>query len=274
MIVASAVSRPLRPRFCSTSFSTCARSTLRACTSRERRSGHAWRPSGGRHVQDQRPVDVQRLIAVREPEVLDRHFVLAILDRGLAAGHVAPLDAVGAVRASARKVELLVVGVEDHAAGGAELSRLLLNRRVELQPLLRVGRRRLQLIELDAADLDERRFARRLHARVDEIQVRDRDRIRAVEIEHLVLAIGEAVAVQRAGRLERRGVARDRAVEGERAVESGLARDPAELGDVGGVDVVLEIRGSARPSASRPDASSVTSGPSTCSRVMSAISPA
>ena len=63
-IVASAVSRPLNPRFCSSSFSTCARSTLHAFTFSS--------PVGPAPRRTNAPSTVERLVAARQPEILDR----------------------------------------------------------------------------------------------------------------------------------------------------------------------------------------------------------
>ena len=134
-----------------------------------------------------------------------------------------------------------MIGVKDHVAGCGERPATFLGAGLELEPFLRVGRGGGELVDLRAAKLDERRSARRLYPGIREIQIGDGDVVLAVEIEDLVVAVGQTVAAQRPARLKRRGVAGDSAVEIDRAFEALLTGDSADLGDIRRVDVVLEV---------------------------------
>ena len=168
--------------------------------------------------------------------------VLPVLDRGFAAFDVPPLDALSR-QGEPGKVNFVMIGVKDHVAGCREPPATFLDAGLELEPFLRVGRGGSELVDLRAAELDERRSARRLYPGIREIQIGDRDVVLAVEIEDLVVAVGQTVAAQRPARLKRRGVAGDSAVEIDRAFEALLTGDSADLGDIRRVDVVLEVGG-------------------------------
>ena len=155
-----------------------------------------------------------------------------------------------------------MIGVEDHVAGGIELARLLLHVGRELERSARVGGRRRDRVDLEPPGLDER--ARSVVAstcasancRSGTVTV-----YCAVQIEGAVLAVAEVAAVQRAGRLSASGVAGHRAVEHGGAGHSACPASAAERRRVRRLDVILQVRRRVRSSASRPEASTFTSGP-------------
>ena len=101
---------------------------------------------------------------------------------------------------AARRVELARA-----AASGRRPSRLAAGRRLrqvrlEIQRLVRVGRRRGQRVDLHAAELDERAGRLRLHLARAKSRFGHCHGVVAVQIERLVVLVAEIRSVERAGR--------------------------------------------------------------------------
>src|SRR5688572_28778561 len=68
------------------------------------------------------PLDIERLVRVEQFHPQNLKLIVAVLDGRLRAGRGLPLDALRAER-QRRQVQLLMIGVEDHASGCVELAR-------------------------------------------------------------------------------------------------------------------------------------------------------
>jgi hypothetical protein len=121
-----------------------ATSTFSSVTS----SASPWRPK--------LPSAATALIAVDQGEIADRDRLGAVLDRGARAGrHLPGLPL--SLEPKRLQVYLLMIRVQRQRAGGAERSLRLLRVEVELHLLLRVGRLRVELVDVLPGDRDERR---------------------------------------------------------------------------------------------------------------------
>ena len=105
-------------------------------------------------LQRERAGHVERLLAADEPHILELDAILGVLDGGFRARRAGPLHALRPDR-ECRQVHFLVIGMENQLAGGVELAALFLDVRRERQPLLRVRRLGGDRVQLKAAGLDE-----------------------------------------------------------------------------------------------------------------------
>ena len=160
-------------------------------------------------------------------------------------------------------MHLAMVGVNDRRAIRIELPYTLLGGRLEVQLLLRVGRVGRQRVDLLSGQLQEGRVRLRMHRRIRELQLRQRDVERAVKIERVVVALSQVAAVELPGGLQLLSVARDRRVDNCGAREILLTEDAAKAIERGCLDVQREVRRTGV--VERNGALTWRSGPSTTS---------
>ena len=200
--------------------------------------------------------DVELLIGVDQPDILQLDPVVAVLDGRRTARGVLPLDAQRA-QGQIGQVQFVVLGMEHHAAAGVDLARAaarhagsrrhrgirrgLHHARLEGDGAVGVAGGRREHVDLDGTDLDEGALRLRLHVGACPLQIRDGDRVCAIEIERLVVLVAEIRTVHRADRAERRGIPGNRAIEHDRPGER-LIHQLAEAGQVGRGDVILQVR--------------------------------
>ena len=163
-ILASAVRRPERPRSCSASVSSCCRSTLLAWTSIASVDALG--------SDRQRSAQFERLIAADQAHTLQLHAVAAVLHGRLAPRRGSPLDPLRADR-ELRQVNFLVIGMQ-HTCPVASSSRVFsLMFVVKSSVCWSYVVVAVDRVQLHAANLDERRVARRFHARLGELEFGD-----------------------------------------------------------------------------------------------------
>ena len=111
----------------------------------------------------------QRLIAARQPQVVDLDTVLTVLDRHFRSGHRPPLDPLGP-QGQLRQMDLLMIRVKDQDSSRVQLPLLFLDVRRELETVSLVGGFRGDGIQLQPAGLEQGRGRIRLHVRFLEFQ--------------------------------------------------------------------------------------------------------
>ena len=188
-MVASASSLPVSPWFCSSSASSCCRSTLRArALILPVAAAAPFNGSTPLMSSDWSPLaSLMFSSSMRE---------CAVLNGRVAAWHGAPLDALSADR-QLGQVDFLMVGMQDDAAGRVELARLFLGVGLELDALILVGGRRRQGVDLQPSHLDESGGRRGLDLGVLDGQIGNADRVLAVDVERFVVVVADVAAVHR-----------------------------------------------------------------------------
>jgi hypothetical protein len=150
----------------------------------------------------ERAVGGDLLRTVHQPEVLDRHRILRVVDcRGRARRDVPLLS--GGLEPEAIEVNLLTLGTERHRSGRSQLAIRLLGDCVERDLLVAVSGLRAQLVEVLAGDRDEGGVRAGFHLRAVEGEIRNLDGEVRRNRQRAVLLILHAVADQRALRLQR-----------------------------------------------------------------------
>src|SRR5215471_18772608 len=156
-------------------------------------------------------------------EVVDVDSIVAVLNRRRATRCRLPKDALR-LKSQRRQMDLLMIRMEDQRTVRIELTgavaalscrrvelsrgRTLGEMRLEVQLLIRIPGVRLNRVELDPADLNEPSGGFGLHLRTCHLEIRNRGGEIRVQIERLVVLIGQVGAAERAGCLQRGAVAR------------------------------------------------------------------
>ncbi len=132
--------------------------------------------------------------------------------------------------------------MKDHVAGRVQFARALLHVGREVDALLRVGRLRRQLADLEGTHLHECAVGGGFDARARHLEIGNRGGIGAVEIERVVVLERQVGAVERTGCRERSAIAGDRSLQGGSACDGLLSRELRQCRKVDGFHAIFQVR--------------------------------